>query len=85
MTALVRAALEGRGDEARALQRKWLPLMEMNFWESSPGPVKCALSLMKKCGETLRLPLAPVKDETRRRIETMLSDYRLLAKKRAVR
>ena len=85
MTALIRAALEGRGDEARALQRKWLPLMEMNFWESSPGPVKCALSLMKKCGETLRLPLAPVKDETRRRIETMLSDYRLLAKKRAVR
>ena len=85
MTALVRAALEGRGDDARALQRKWLPLMEMNFWESSPGPVKCALSLMKKCGETLRLPLAPVKDETRRRIEAMLSDTKLLAKKKAVR
>jgi 4-hydroxy-tetrahydrodipicolinate synthase len=85
MTALVRAALEGRGDDARARQKKWLPLMEMNFWESSPGPVKCALSLMKKCGETLRLPLAPVKDETRRRIETMLSDYKLLAKKKGGR
>jgi 4-hydroxy-tetrahydrodipicolinate synthase len=85
MTALVRAALEGRGDEARALQRRWLPLMEMNFWESSPGPVKCALSLMKKCGETLRLPLTPVKDETRRKIEAMLSDYKLLAKKKAGR
>jgi len=85
MTALVRAALEGRGEEARALQRTWLPLMEMNFWESSPGPVKCALSLMKKCGETLRLPLAPVKDETRRRIEAMLSDYKLLPKKKGGR
>jgi 4-hydroxy-tetrahydrodipicolinate synthase len=85
MTALVRAALEGRGDEARALQRKWLPLMEMNFWESSPGPVKCALSLMKKCGETLRLPLAPVRDDTRRKIETMLSDYKLLARRKGGR
>jgi len=83
MTALVRAALEGRGDDARDLQRKWLPLMEMNFWESSPGPVKCALSLMKKCGETLRLPLAPVKDETRRKIEAMLSEFKLIAKKKA--
>ena len=62
------------GDEARASsRRKWLPLMEMNFWESSPGPVKCALALMKKCGETLRLPLAPVRDDTRRKIETLLA------------
>jgi 4-hydroxy-tetrahydrodipicolinate synthase len=85
MTALMRAALAGRGEEARALQRKWLPLMEMNFWESSPGPVKCALSLMKKCGETLRLPLAPVKDDTRRRIEALLLEYKLLAKKKGGR
>lgn len=81
MTALIRAALEGAGDEARSLQRKWLPLMEMNFWESSPGPVKCALSLMRRCGETLRLPLAPVREDTRRRIEQMLLEYRLVAKK----
>ncbi|HYK43470.1 MAG TPA: 4-hydroxy-tetrahydrodipicolinate synthase, partial [Thermoanaerobaculia bacterium] len=64
MSALVKAALEGRFDEARKLQAKWLPLMEMNFWESSPGPVKCALSIMKKSGETVRLPLAPVRDDT---------------------
>lgn len=85
MTALVRAALEGKGAEARALQKRWLPLMEMNFWESSPGPVKCALSLMKRCGETLRLPLCPVKDDTRRRIEAMLLDYKLLVKKKGLR
>lgn len=83
MTALVAAALKGNWEEARKLQRRHLPLMEMNFWESSPGPAKCALSLMKKCGETLRLPLAPVRDDTRRRIETLLSQSKLLPRRRA--
>jgi 4-hydroxy-tetrahydrodipicolinate synthase len=81
MSALVRAALEGDWTEARKLQRRYLALMEMNFWESSPAPAKCALSLMKKCGETLRLPLAPVREETRKRIEKLLSGFKLLPKK----
>jgi 4-hydroxy-tetrahydrodipicolinate synthase len=81
MTALVRAALSGDWDKARELQRRWLPLMEMNFWESSPSPVKAALAMMKKCGETLRLPLAPVREETRRKIQSMLTSYKLLPKK----
>jgi dihydrodipicolinate synthase/N-acetylneuraminate lyase len=55
--------------------------MEMNFWESSPSPVKAALAMMKKCGETLRLPLAPVREETRRKIQSMLASYKLLPKK----
>ena len=84
MAELAEAALLGNWKEARALQREWLPLMEMNFWESSPGPVKCAMALMKKCGETLRLPLAPVRDDTRHRIETLLAHYKLLpARKKA--
>jgi 4-hydroxy-tetrahydrodipicolinate synthase len=81
MTTLVHAALEGRRDEALELQRKYQPLMEMNFLESNPGPVKCALALMKKCGDTLRLPLVPVRDDVRRRIERTLASYRLLPKK----
>lgn len=84
-SALVNAALDGDWEKARGLQRKWFPLMEMNFWEASPGPVKCALSIMKKCGETLRLPLAPVREDTRRKIETMLTDYKLLPKKGGAR
>jgi hypothetical protein len=36
---------------------------------------------MGKCGETLRLPLVPVRDDVRRRIEKSLSGYRLLPKK----
>jgi 4-hydroxy-tetrahydrodipicolinate synthase len=83
MSALVKAALEGRIDDARKLQAKWLPLMEMNFWESSPGPVKCALSIMKKAGETVRLPLAPVRDDTRRRIEALVASLKLAGPRRA--
>jgi len=78
MHALVAAALAGDWEKARRLQAKWLPLMEMNFWESSPGPAKCALSLMKKCGETVRLPLVPARDETRRKVEALLGGARLL-------
>jgi len=83
MAALIRAALEGDWTKARSLQRKYLALMEMNFWESSPGPLKSALSLMKKCGDTLRLPLAPVKDDTRRKIEKLLGGLKLLPKRAA--
>lgn len=81
MSELVHAALEDHRGAALELQRKYLPLMEMNFLESNPGPVKCALSLMKRCGETLRLPLVPVRDDVRRRIERTLAGYRLLPKK----
>jgi 4-hydroxy-tetrahydrodipicolinate synthase len=81
MSELVHAALEDHRGAALELQRKYLPLMEMNFLESNPGPVKCALASMGKCGETLRLPLVPVRDDVRRRIEKSLSGYRLLPKK----
>ena len=85
MSALVHAAHEDRRDEALELQRKFQPLMEMNYLESNPGPVKCALALMGRCGETLRLPLVPVRDEVRRRIERTLAGYRLTARGRRAR
>jgi len=83
MSALCAAALSGKWDEARKLQRKYLALMEMNFWESSPGPVKAALAAMGLCGDTVRLPLVPVRDDTRRRIEKLLGGLKLLPKKAA--
>jgi 4-hydroxy-tetrahydrodipicolinate synthase len=85
MSALVKAALGGDWPAARKLQARWLPLMEMNFWESSPGPAKAALALMKRCGETVRLPLAPVRDETRRRIETLLASVKLMPRRAGAR
>jgi 4-hydroxy-tetrahydrodipicolinate synthase len=83
MSALCAAALANQWDEARRLQRKYLPLMEMNFWESSPGPAKCALAAMGRCGDTVRLPLVGVRDDTRRRIEKLLGGMKLLPKKAA--
>ena len=85
MRSLVSRALDGDWAGGRELQARWLPLMEMNFWESSPGPAKCALALMKKCGETLRLPLAPVRDDTRRRIEALVTGYKLAGKRTGAR
>jgi 4-hydroxy-tetrahydrodipicolinate synthase len=83
MSALCAAALSNHWDEARRFQRKYLPLMEMNFWESSPGPAKCALAAMGRCGDTVRLPLVAVRDDTRRRIEKLLGGLKLLPKKAA--
>lgn len=83
MSALVAAAAAGDWDQARRLQKTYLALMEANAWESTPGPVKCALALMKRCGETTRLPAVPVSEETRRRIESLLSGLKLLPRKTA--
>jgi len=81
MAKLVGDALENRWDEARSVLRKHLPLLEMNLLESSPGPIKAALAMMGKCGDTLRLPLAPVREETSRTIEKTLKSLRLIGKK----
>jgi len=39
--------------------------------------MKAALAMMGRCGETLRLPLAPVRDESRKRIEKVLRSLKL--------
>ena len=82
MTAAVKAALAGEWAEARRLWKKYFGLMEMNALEPSPGPVKCALALMKRCGETARLPAVPVGDATRKRVESVLAGLKLLPRKK---
>ena len=78
MSQLNDHALAGNWDEARALHYKLLPLMEANFIESSPGPVKAALALMGMLEEKLRLPLVPVQDKTRARLREILIEIDLL-------
>jgi len=68
MTQLVRLCLEGKFEAARALQRKYLPLMEVNFAESNPIPVKAALAAMGLIEPVWRLPLCPPHPETRDKI-----------------
>ncbi|MGH9443303.1 MAG: 4-hydroxy-tetrahydrodipicolinate synthase [Thermoanaerobaculia bacterium] len=78
MSRLVKAASQDQREEARSLHRKYAGLMEVLHVETSPGPAKAALAMMNRCGETLRLPLAPVRDDSRRRIEKTLRGLRLL-------
>jgi len=78
MSRLNDLALAGRWDEARALHYRLLPLMEGNFIESSPGPVKAAMALMGLLEENLRLPLVPVQEKTRARMREILTEVGLL-------
>jgi 4-hydroxy-tetrahydrodipicolinate synthase len=71
-------ALAGKWDEARKLHYRLLPLMEANFIESSPGPVKAAMALMGLLEENLRLPLVPVQEKTRTRLREVLTELGLL-------
>jgi 4-hydroxy-tetrahydrodipicolinate synthase len=78
MSRIVNLALEGRWDEARAAHYHLLPLMEANFIESSPGPVKAAMALMGLVEENLRLPLVPVEEKTREALGRVLVEAGLL-------
>ena len=78
MSQLNDLALAGKWAEARALHYRLLPLMEGNFIESSPGPVKAAMAMMGLLEENLRLPLVPVQEKTRARLRDILDELGLL-------
>lgn len=77
MSAIVKAALANSWGEARTLHRKYFALMQANFWETSPGPVKAVLAMMGKLEECYRLPMTPVSAATRRRLESLVRDLGL--------
>jgi 4-hydroxy-tetrahydrodipicolinate synthase len=68
MSQMVEAAERGEFATARLLHAKLLPLLLVNFVESSPGPVKFALSAMGLCEEVYRLPMVPIKDTSKQKI-----------------
>jgi 4-hydroxy-tetrahydrodipicolinate synthase len=78
MSRLVDLALDGKWDEARELHYRLLPLMEVNFIESSPGPVKAALAMMGMIEENFRLPLVPIQQKSRERLREVLIEVGLL-------
>ncbi|HZP25198.1 MAG TPA: 4-hydroxy-tetrahydrodipicolinate synthase [Terriglobales bacterium] len=78
MTRLTNAALSGKWDTARLLFRKYLPLMQANFIESNPGPAKAVLAMMGRMEEVYRLPLVPMKKESRARLEKIVAEVGLL-------
>ncbi len=83
MTRLVRLCLAGDFAAARPLYYKYLPLMEANFIESNPIPVKAALARMGLLAPVWRLPLTPPRPETWARIEKVLAEAGLTEAKGA--
>lgn len=64
MTAFVHLVLSGDLEWGRDWHYRLLPLMDANFLETNPAPVKAALALMGRIHNALRLPLVPVTDAT---------------------
>ena len=78
MARLTSLCLEGDFPAAREMQRRLHPLMEINFVESNPGPVKAALGLMGLIEPVLRLPAVFPKEESVQKIEKILLNLGLI-------
>jgi 4-hydroxy-tetrahydrodipicolinate synthase len=75
---LLRLCLKGNWTEALQLHYRLLPLMNINFIESSPTPVKTALAMMGMMEETLRLPLVPLTEPSRVKLKNALAELKLV-------
>ncbi len=80
MTKLAQLALAGDFAGARELQRRWFPLMEVNFIEANPQPVKAAMAMMGLLEPVWRLPMTPPSEASRGRIEAVLKSCGLLSR-----
>ncbi len=76
---MVRAARSGDWNEARSLHYRLFGLMEANFIESNPIPVKAALAMMGRIQEVYRLPLVPMGEANRARLRRVLQELGLVA------
>src|SRR3979411_62865 len=74
MADMTRAALSNDWDTARKIHRKYLPLMQANFIESNPLPVKAVLAMMGKIEEVYRLPLLPMRRATPSKLQKNAAD-----------
>ena len=77
-SSMISFALKGRWQKALALHNKLLPLMNANFIESNPIPVKTALAMMGMIHESFRLPMCPISEKSRAQLRTVLAGLKLL-------
>jgi 4-hydroxy-tetrahydrodipicolinate synthase len=80
MAEMTRAALNNDWNTARQIFRKYLPLMQANFVESSPMPVKAVLAMMGRIEEAYRLPMLQVRRDTRSKLQKIATEAGLIAK-----
>jgi len=80
MSEMTRAALANDWESARRIHRKYLPLMLANFIESNPLPVKAVLAMMGRIEEVYRLPMLPMRRDTRSRLQKITAEAGLISK-----
>jgi 4-hydroxy-tetrahydrodipicolinate synthase len=78
MSSIVNAALEGNFTKAREIHYKLLPLMNLNFVESNPIPVKAALAMMGLIEENYRLPLVKITPGGREKVAKAVEELGLV-------
>jgi len=78
MAQLAQACLKDDFETARKIQARYLPLMNVNFVESNPIPVKAAMALMGLLQPVYRLPMVPPSPASMARIEKVLEAVGLL-------
>ncbi len=80
MAELANACLTKQWDKAARLQLRLIPLIRALFIETNPIPVKTALALMGRCELELRLPLVPMAEANRIKLQSVLQEYGLLGR-----
>ena len=75
---MVSAAFAGDWEKAREIHFKLFPLMETNFIESNPIPVKTSLAMMGRVKDNFRLPMIQASEKTREKLSVILKDLGLL-------
>ena len=77
MASLVDLATAAKFTEARKVHEQLLPLMQVNFIESNPIPVKAAMAALGLLEEIYRLPMVSPTDESRTQINDVLNNLKL--------
>jgi len=78
MSQMVEAAERNDFAAARAIHSRVINLMQINFVESNPGPVKYAMAQMGLLEESYRLPIVPPKPESKAKIDVVLKELGLM-------
>lgn len=76
---LTHAALNGDWKRAKELHLRLFPLCKAMFYETNPGPVKTAMQILGRLNGELRLPLAPMSEANREKLQKALKAYGLLS------
>ena len=78
MSQMVNAALKGDFEKAGKLHYELYDLMKVLFIESNPVPAKESLNMMGRPSGHVRMPLAPMKDESISKLKQVLKDLDLV-------